>query len=88
MRDSGHVDEMVLSVVYVSSDRRKKWELWDQLGSLAADIHLSWLIGGDFNFILAAAEKIGGSGPDWLVVKDFSIFRDDLGLMDLGFEGS
>lgn len=52
----------LFSMIYVSNDFSLRKQLWDQLISMAESIDSlkssSWLIGGDFNKVLRASEKL------------------------------
>lgn len=69
----------------VTSERENSWLL---VGRLARNSDLPWLVGGDFNAILSAYEKEGGSNK---TVKEIMRFQEALNmcsLCDLGWNGN
>lgn len=76
-----------VTAVYASSDRKVKEALWDHLLLMSEDNKTPWILGGDYNSILGPDEKLGGAHSDPKAVEDFRIWRDDSGLLDMGFEG-
>lgn len=47
-----------------------------------------WLVGGDFNIVLAPHEKIGGQGWDRNGSLDFNACLATTGLNNMGYSGS
>jgi exonuclease III len=88
--------------VEVSSNNWKQWRLtgfygfpehdkrkdyWDLLRSLAHDTSLPWCVMGDFNDMLSAEDKRGGTPqPQWLI-KGFRAAVQDSELIDLRMDG-
>jgi hypothetical protein len=70
---------------YPEHDRRR--ESWNLLRQLAQDVALPWCIMGDFNDMLSADDKRGGTAqPHWLL-RGFREAVQDSGLIDLPMEG-
>ncbi|XP_060211890.1 uncharacterized protein LOC132639465 [Lycium barbarum] len=51
---------LMVTMVYAKCDHLERISLWDSLYSLADQMELPWLVGGDFNVIMNEDEKIGG----------------------------
>ncbi|XP_060190654.1 uncharacterized protein LOC132619919 [Lycium barbarum] len=51
---------LMVTMVYAKCDHLERISLWDSLYSLADQMELLWLVGGDFNVIMNEKEKIGG----------------------------
>ncbi|KAK8634211.1 hypothetical protein V6N13_015039 [Hibiscus sabdariffa] len=51
----------MLKVVYASPERKMREALWGRLAALQLTNGLAWLLSGDFNSIISATERIGGS---------------------------
>ncbi|KAK4723761.1 hypothetical protein R3W88_026540 [Solanum pinnatisectum] len=49
------------STVYASTDFNTRTDIWKELCSLSSTINGEWLITRDFNKVLHAREKLGGS---------------------------
>ncbi|XP_019251034.1 PREDICTED: uncharacterized protein LOC109229947 [Nicotiana attenuata] len=60
MLDIDSKKEIIITMVYAKCNAIERIELWDTLYSLASDMSLSWLVGGDFNVIWDEEEKFGG----------------------------
>jgi hypothetical protein len=70
---------------YPEQDRRR--DSWDLLRSLAHDTSLPWCVMGDFNDMLSAEDKRGGSvRPNWMI-RGFRQAVQDSMLIDLPMEG-
>ncbi|KAL9233090.1 hypothetical protein vseg_008128 [Gypsophila vaccaria] len=68
------------TVIYAFNNAQDRLPLWHQLRRLAAMISGPWAIGGDFNCILYANEKVGGNLP--LGVEQFRSCLTDCGMLD------
>ncbi|KAJ8774453.1 hypothetical protein K2173_016899 [Erythroxylum novogranatense] len=77
--------EWVCSVVYASPVNSIKAALWDYLRDLSSNIHLPWLVIGDFHDYLHTSEKRGGRF-DGRRAALFHARIGDCGLQDLGFQ--
>ncbi|XP_060202918.1 uncharacterized protein LOC132631354 [Lycium barbarum] len=84
----GDGQELVLTVVYASTDRSGRIALWEDLYDMSSHITIPWLVGGDFNVITDDIEKFGGLPVQFAETKDFRQCIDICQLMDLGFTGS
>ncbi|XP_060183335.1 uncharacterized protein LOC132613335 [Lycium barbarum] len=80
--------EMIATFVYAKCSAVERLELWDNIYSLANDMSLPWLVGGDFNVILSEEEKIGGLPVDPSECDDFAFCVNSSELFDMGFKGS
>ncbi|EOY03450.1 Uncharacterized protein TCM_018528 [Theobroma cacao] len=60
----------------------------DSISSLAVEIHMPWIVGGDFNTILHSGERLNGAVPHEGCMEDFTVALLDCGLMDGGYEGN
>ncbi|MCH81633.1 endonuclease/exonuclease/phosphatase family protein, partial [Trifolium medium] len=70
---------------YPEHDRRR--DSWDLLCFLAHDTSLPWCVMGDFNDMLSADDKRGGTAqPNWLI-RGFREAVQDSRLIDLPMEG-
>ncbi|KAK6124264.1 hypothetical protein DH2020_042016 [Rehmannia glutinosa] len=72
---------------YGNPDRSLRVLSWALLRRLKSLFSLPWLIGGDFNEIMFASEKLGGAA---IIDANISLFCeavDDCNLLDLGFCG-
>jgi len=50
----------IISSVYARCSSVERLELWEELTNIAEDVHVPWMVGGDFNVILKEEEKLGG----------------------------
>lgn len=76
-----------LTTVYASLNPFTRKHLWVHLDKIAKTVQLLWLVGGDFNDILYASEKKGGSPNRSGVCNLFrNWFHSNL-LHDLHFKG-
>ena len=80
--------QAVLSFVYAKCSIVDRRELWQQLHVLSQTISMPWMIGGDFNTILYANEKLGGNPPEVRSMDDFHEAISLANLIDAGFLGS
>lgn len=78
---------ILLSFIYASPLRERRNILWENLKSLSAVNSLPWVIGGDFNDVMAADEKWGGRIASSSRINSFKACMDACGLVDLGFSG-
>lgn len=81
-----HSTPLMVIVVYAKCNRRERKSLWETLCRLSNQ-SLPWCIRGDFNAIVDASERIGGSHPDQHSMQDFRDSIMDFDLVDIGFEG-
>ncbi|XP_060190319.1 uncharacterized protein LOC132619425 [Lycium barbarum] len=84
----GDGQELVITVVYASTDRSGRIALWEDLYDMYSHITIPWLVGGDFNVITDDIEKFGGLPVQFAETEDFRQCIDICQLMDLGFTGS
>lgn len=55
----GYHKEMMITTVYATCSALKRLELWNNMEDISENIHVSWIIGVDFNIILNDIEKLG-----------------------------
>ncbi|KAH9725610.1 putative ribonuclease H protein [Citrus sinensis] len=79
--------ETWITAVYASPNPILRRQLWDHLDFLARTVHGPWLVGGDFNSILCADEKKGGSTHISGVCGLFKSWFNKNGMFDLNFHG-
>ncbi|KAK8681905.1 hypothetical protein V6N13_054304 [Hibiscus sabdariffa] len=72
--------------IYAPNDFHCRQELFGSISSLAASSNLPILLGGDFNIVRNAEEKVGMVTQRG-AMKAFSDFIDDLSLIDLPLHG-
>ncbi|CAL1388698.1 unnamed protein product [Linum trigynum] len=77
----------MFTAVYGNPALIQRRGLWTSMRDIAEDIAGPWLVAGDFNSILCAAEKLGGAPFDASRVRDFQDCVLDTGLIDMGFSG-
>ncbi|XP_059277620.1 uncharacterized protein LOC132031700 [Lycium ferocissimum] len=63
--------DITVSLIYASTDKATRIELWDALYYLSTQIHNPWQVGGDFNVILNEVEKFGGLPVSFVETEDF-----------------
>ncbi|XP_020266637.1 uncharacterized protein LOC109842140 [Asparagus officinalis] len=51
----------LISVVYAFNDMEGMKVLWDDILSFKQSVNCPWIVGGDFNAIISAEEKLGGA---------------------------
>lgn len=80
--------EWCLTVVYGKPQIQARRVLWDDLREIHIGMDNSWAIVGDFNAILAANERSGGSSnPNIRGMLDFQNLVNDCDLVDAGYQG-
>lgn len=62
----------------------KRKDSWDLLEKLSGSSNLPWIIGGDFNEILLASEKLGGVDKSQAQMNLFREVVDSCNLHELG----
>ncbi|XP_058078937.1 uncharacterized protein LOC131227200 [Magnolia sinica] len=77
-----------ISIVYASCNRIQRRTLWREISNLASSIRRLWVIGGDFNAVLNANEKLGAQMADTNSSADFFEVVQDSSLQDAGFSGN
>lgn len=79
--------DIKLSIIYAKCTRLERQTRWTELRD-ASSTTMPWLLGGDFNTILSSSKKKGSVPADPRSMLDFLNFLIEVGLTDLGFEGS
>ncbi|KAG8366750.1 hypothetical protein BUALT_Bualt16G0000100 [Buddleja alternifolia] len=72
--------------VYAKCSRSLRRPLWNEIIEMS-HTNDPWLVGGDFNTILASNERSGGEDPIVGSMEDFGNTLADSRLLDAGFEG-
>ncbi|KAL0912822.1 hypothetical protein M5K25_016231 [Dendrobium thyrsiflorum] len=75
------------SFVYAACSRLVWLSLWEQLVDFIFQFKGPWCIGGDFNIISNAFERVGGKYPNFNAMEDFNSMIQDCNLHDIGFSG-
>jgi exonuclease III len=96
--DQNHISCMVvsdpplcswlISCVYAPHTVHNRFALWSNLSELGNSVNGPWLLLGDFNAILSAADKCGGRSFGNASHLDFVDFVNTNALVDLGFVGN
>ncbi|KAH9670348.1 reverse transcriptase domain-containing protein [Citrus sinensis] len=76
-----------ITAVYASLIPSMRKHLWSELDKLASFVQEPWILGGDFNVILNASEKRGGSRRTNSVCQLFNGWFQRNQLCDLEFKG-
>ncbi|KAH9666253.1 reverse transcriptase domain-containing protein [Citrus sinensis] len=76
-----------VTAVYASPKLAGRRALWYHLNSIAESMHDPWIMGGDFNSILYAAEKRGGSALSTGICPNFNSWFHANNIVDLQFSG-
>ena len=74
-----------VTAVYASPNSIGRHELWHHLNCIANSMHDPWILGGDFNLILYAEEKRGGSQLSTDVCPNFKSWYHVKQMVDLQF---
>ncbi|KAK1297818.1 hypothetical protein QJS10_CPB14g01359 [Acorus calamus] len=78
-----------LTVIYASNSSSERNSLWGDLEILAGSANLSkWMVGGDFNEVRYAHEKLGGRPPHTRRLSRFNNCIEACHLQDLWGNGS
>ncbi|XP_059295529.1 uncharacterized protein LOC132048860 [Lycium ferocissimum] len=80
--------EAYVTAVYAKCSGAERQELWDSIGQVALNVHVPWIVGGDFNVILKPEEKLGGLPVHHSETAEFAHFVNNCGLLELKFSGS
>ncbi|XP_041999990.1 uncharacterized protein LOC121749486 [Salvia splendens] len=78
-----------ISVVYAKCNILERHPLWDKMREISTRMEgTPWLIGGDFNTILAHEDKVGSETNRQAKMIDFAEAIEDCRLLDPGFDGA
>lgn len=77
----------IFSTIYASPDLEKRKTLWDKLKPLKLSHPMDWLLGGDFNEVLYAEEKLGVNNINNSQIKAFWSCIQSCNLIVLGYQG-
>ncbi|XP_049364489.1 uncharacterized protein LOC125829284 [Solanum verrucosum] len=78
----------LITLVYAKCNAEDRLMLWEDIYQLSTDMDSPWLIGGDFNVVLNAEEKIGGLPIHDTDHEDFDICIHSCELAEIQFKGS
>ncbi|KAH9726628.1 hypothetical protein KPL70_008335 [Citrus sinensis] len=76
-----------VTVVYASPNSVGRRALWYHLNSIVESMHDPWIVGGNFNSILYAEEKRGGSSLSTGICPNFNSWFHANHIVDLQFSG-
>ena len=82
-----NITQAWVTAVYANPNSIRRRELWHQLNCIASSMHDPWLVGGDFNSILYAEEKRGGSQLSSGICPIFNSWFYANQMVDLPFNG-
>lgn len=80
-------DSWLFFAIYASPDLETRKSLWTELIDIGKNYPMDWLLGGDFNEVLNAQEKLEGNNIVNARVKLFWKCIQNCNLIDLGYEG-
>ncbi|XP_060202641.1 uncharacterized protein LOC132631059 [Lycium barbarum] len=66
--------EAYVTAVYAKCSGAERQELWDLIGQVALNVHVPWIVGGDFIVILKHEEKLGGLPVHHTETAEFAHF--------------
>lgn len=78
----------VFTSIYASTDRTLRNLMWNNIVDMHSVIKGPWLLGGDFNDVLASNEKLGGRSFNKKITKILWDCINSCNLINLGFKGS
>ncbi|KAK3217733.1 hypothetical protein Dsin_011703 [Dipteronia sinensis] len=78
--------EVVICNVYAPNTDAERVELWEFIVNNQRRFPVPWIVGGDFNVVLNASEKLGGP-PIWSHLRNFRNFIDAAMLVNLPMHG-
>ncbi|XP_074314812.1 uncharacterized protein LOC141650979 [Silene latifolia] len=76
-----------LTMVYTFNGMHDRESLWDNLRRVACTVSGPWAVAGDFNCVLSASERVGGSTPSG-EMEPFRRCVSDCGVMDIAAVGA
>lgn len=59
--EGNHGKVWLITIIYASPNILQRRYLWEHLKLIASDVHIPWLLAGDFNDIAVVNEKKGGA---------------------------
>ncbi|XP_042045033.1 uncharacterized protein LOC121791044 [Salvia splendens] len=78
-----------ISAIYAKCSRLERHPLWDKMREISFRTEgTPWLIGGDFNTILAHEDRVGSETNRQAEMIDFAEAIEDCRLLDPGFDGA
>ncbi|XP_059295473.1 uncharacterized protein LOC132048806 [Lycium ferocissimum] len=80
--------EAFVTIVYAKCTAIERLELWDSIFQATLNIQGPWIVGGYFNVILKADEKLGGLPIHLSETADLSHFVNNCGLMELKYSAN
>ncbi|KAH0749520.1 hypothetical protein KY290_028752 [Solanum tuberosum] len=76
------------TLIYAKCDSGQRVALWEDIYQLYNSMVLPWIIGGDFNVVSNAEEKLGGLDVQPADVDDFANCIGDCDFIEVSFRGS
>ncbi|XP_019263677.1 PREDICTED: uncharacterized protein LOC109241389 [Nicotiana attenuata] len=73
--------------IYASTDKHNRDILWQNIKNIYNSYKGAWLMGGDFNDVIMAQEKLGGKAVNQKRAKSILESLNYCNLFDLGFKG-
>jgi len=83
-----HNKPFYITSVYSRCTETDRMELWEEIEELASGNSDPWIVGGDFNVILNAEEKLGGLPFTHSEAADFAHCVNNSALVELPTTGS
>ncbi|XP_049359160.1 uncharacterized protein LOC125823817 [Solanum verrucosum] len=80
--------EICVTAVYARCNALDRLELWDELENISINSDISWIVGGDFNVVLDASEKLGGLPVTNIETVDFAHCVNVCALNEIKYTGS
>ncbi|WMV30448.1 hypothetical protein MTR67_023833 [Solanum verrucosum] len=88
MDNGSGVNGVHITSVYAKYSEIERVDLWDSLANMNSQVQDAWCIGGDFNVILEASEKLGGKLYQAIESLDFANCMVRCGVEDAGYVSS
>lgn len=82
-----HNSFALLTFIYGSPVRDRRRFLWNNLINISSSVNIPWLLCGDFNDVMCAAEKWGVRDVCKSRIDEFNHCISSCGLLDLGYSG-
>ncbi|XP_056685189.1 uncharacterized protein [Spinacia oleracea] len=81
-------EEALVTAMHAPSKAMQCHQVWKDMQADLPPATTSWLLVGDLNEVTSHSEKSGGRDFRPSQCRDFNNFRDEAGLVDLGFSGN
>lgn len=86
LKFSGMGNDWILTCIYASPCKTPRQEFWNYLSAIHSTHQLPWLVLGDFNEIIAFADKNGG--PYYGKFGGLRTWVQNDAMIDLGYQGA